>query len=110
MRLAREPLAAVRRGQDVVKALRQLVERFGRGGELARLGVQDTCLADASPHKPRAGLAGATRDMCGTWLPGRSVQATARPVPWHAGDGKHVRGGAEEHAAAGTHKLKAERL
>ena len=59
MRLEREPLAAVRLGQDVVKALRQLVERLGRGGELACLGVQDTCLADASPHKPRAGLAGA---------------------------------------------------
>ncbi len=38
VRLEREPLAAVRLGQDVVKALRQLVERLGRGGELARLG------------------------------------------------------------------------
>lgn len=58
VRLERESLAAVRLGQDVVKALRQLVERRGGGGELARLGVQDTCLADASPHKARACLAG----------------------------------------------------
>ena len=65
MRLERESLAAVCLGQHIVKALRQLVERFGRGGELARLGVQDACLADASPHKPRAGLAGAAGDMQG---------------------------------------------
>ena len=108
--LEREPLAAICLDQDVVKALRQLVEWLGRGGELTCLRVQNTRLADTSPHKPRAGLAGAAWGVQGTWLPGRGVQTTARPVPWHAGDGKHVRGGAEEHAAASAHKLKAERL
>ena len=110
MRLEREPLAAVRLGQDVVKALRQLVERLGRGGELACLGVQNTRLADASADKSRAYLAGAAGNMQGPRLPRYGVQATTRPVPWHAGDGEHVRGGAEEHAAASAHKLKAERL
>ena len=57
--LEREPLAAVRLGQDVAKALRQLAERLGGGGELACLRVQDACLADASARKARAGLAGA---------------------------------------------------
>ena len=110
MRLERESLAAICLGQHIVKALHQLVERLGGGGELACLRVQNTRLADASAHKARAGLAGATGDMCGAWLPRCGVQATARPVPWHAGDGKHVRGGAEEHAAASAHELKAERL
>ena len=110
MRLERESLAAICLGQHIVKALRQLVERLGGGGELACLRVQNTRLADASADKARAGLAGATGDMCGARLPRRGVQATARPVPWHAGDGKHVRGGAEEHAAASAHELKAERL
>ena len=108
--LEREPLAAVRLGQDVVKALRQLVERLGRGGELARLRVQNTRLADTSAAHARACLAGATGDMRGARLPRRGVQATGRPVPRHAGDGEHMRGGAEERAAASAHKLKAERL
>ena len=108
--LEREPLAAICLGQDVVKALRQLVERFGRGGELARLGVQDACLADASAAHARACLAGAAWGVQGTWLPGRGVQTTARPVPWHAGDGKHVRGGTEKHPAAGAHELETQRL
>ena len=106
----RESLAAVRLGQDVVKALCQLAEWLGGGGELACLRVQDACLTDASARKARAGLAGATRDMCGARLPRRGVQATVRPVPWHAGDGKHMRGGAEEHAAASAHELKTQRL
>ncbi len=110
VRLEREPLAAVRLGQDVVKALRQLVERLGRGGELARLRVQNTRLADTSAAHARARLAGAAWGVWGTWLPGHGVQATARPVPWHAGDGKHVRGGAEEHAAASAHELETQRL
>ena len=110
MRLERESLATVCLGQHIVKALCQLVERLGRGGELARLGVQDACLADASPHKPRAGLAGAAWGVWGTWLPRRGVQATIRPVPWHAGDGEHARGGAEEHAAASAHELKTQRF
>ena len=59
MRLERESLAAICLGQDVAKALCQLVEWLGRGGELACLRVQNARLADASPHKPRAGLAGA---------------------------------------------------
>lgn len=96
--------------QDVVKALCQLAEWLGGGGELACLRVQDACLTDASARKARAGLAGATRDMCGARLPRRGVQATVRPVPWHAGDGKHMRGGAEEHAAASAHELKTQRL
>ena len=40
----------------------------------------------------------------------RGVQATIRPVPWHAGNGKHMRGGAEEHAAASAHELKTQRF
>ena len=48
--------------------------------------------------------------MQGTWLPGRGVQTTARPVPWHTGDGKHVRGGTEKHPAASAHKLETQRL
>ena len=48
--------------------------------------------------------------MRGARLPRRGVQATIRPVPWHAGDGKHMRGGAEEHAAASAHELKTQRL
>ena len=59
MCLERESLAAICLGQHIVKALRQLVERLGGGGELACLRVQDACLADASAHKARAGLAGA---------------------------------------------------
>lgn len=59
MRLERESLAAICLGQHIVKALRQLVERLSGGGELACLRVQDACLADASAHKARAGLAGA---------------------------------------------------
>ena len=59
MGLEREPLAAVRLSQDVAKALRQLAEWLGGGGELACLWVQNTRLADASADKPRAGLAGA---------------------------------------------------
>ena len=110
MRLERESLAAICLGQHIVKALRQLVERLGGGRELACLRVQNTRLADASAHKARAGLAGATRDMCGARLPRCGVQATTRPVPWHAGDGKHVRGGAEEHAAASAHELETQRL
>ena len=108
--LEREPLAAVRLGQDVVKALRQLVERLGRGGELARLRVQNTRLADTSAAHACACLAGAAGNMQGARFPRRGVQATARPVPRHAGDGEHMRGGAEERAAASAHKLKAERL
>ena len=110
MRLERESLAAICLGQHIAKALRQLVERLSGGGEPACLRVQSTRLADASAHKARAGLAGATGDMCGARLPRCGVQATTRPVPWHAGDGKHVRGGAEEHAAAGAHKLETQRL
>ena len=72
MGLEREPLAAICLGQDVVKALRQLVERFGRGGELACLRVQNTRLADTSPHKPRAGLAGAA------WERARHLASRAR--------------------------------
>ena len=108
--LEREPLAAVRLGQDVVKALHQLVERLGRGGELARLRVQNTRLADTSAAHARARLAGAAWGVWGPRLPRRGVQATARPVPWHAGDGKHVRGGTEEHAAASAHELETQRL
>ena len=108
--LEREPLAAVRLGQDVVKALRQLVERLGRGGELARLRVQNTRLADASAAHARACLAGAAGNMQGPRLPRHGVQATARPVPWHAGDGEHARGGAEEHPAASAHELETQRL
>ena len=110
MRLERESLAAICLCQHIVKALRQLVERLGGGGELACLRVQDTRLADASAAHARACLAGAAGNMQGPRLPRHGVQATARPVPWHAGDGKHMSGGAEEYAAAGTHKLKAERL
>ena len=110
VRLEREPLAAVRLGQDVVKALRQLVGRLGGGGELACLRVQNTRLADTSAAHACACLAGAAGNMQSARFPGCGVQATARPVPRHAGDGEHARGGAEEHAAASAHKLKAERL
>ena len=110
MRFERESLAAICLGQHVVKALRQLVERLGGGGELACLRVQNTRLADTSAAHASACLASAARNMQSSRLPRRGAQATARPVPWHAGDGKHVRGGTEEHAAAGAHKLKAERL
>ena len=61
--LEREPLAAVRLGQHIVKALRQLVERLGGGGELACLRVQNTRLADTSADKSRACLAGAAGNM-----------------------------------------------
>ena len=76
MRLERESLAAICLGQHIVKALRQLVERLSGGGELACLRVQDACLADASAHKARAGLAGAAGGMRGTRLPRRGIQAT----------------------------------
>lgn len=108
--LERESLAAICLGQHIVKALRQLVERLSGGGELACLRVQNTRLADASADKSRACLAGAAGNMRGPRLPRRGVQATARPVPWHAGDGKHVRGGAEEHAAAAAHELETQHL
>ena len=110
MRFERESLAAICLGQHIVKALRQLVERLSGGGELACLRVQNTRLADTSAVHARACLAGAAGNMQGPRLPRRGVQATARPVPWHAGDGKHMRGGAEEHAASSAHKLKAQRL
>ena len=110
MRLERESLATVCLGQHIVKALCQPAEWLGRGGELACLRVQDACLADASACKACAGLAGATGDMRGARLPRRGVQATIRPVPWHAGNGKHMRCGAEEHAAASAHELKTQRF
>ena len=110
MRLERELLAAICLGQHIVKAPCQLAERLGGGGELACLRVQNTRLADASADKSRACLAGAAGNMRDPRLPRRGVQATARPVPWHAGDGKHVRGGAEEHAAASAHELETQRL
>jgi hypothetical protein len=105
MRLERESLAAICLGQHIVKALRQLVEWLGGSGELACLRVQNTRLADTSAAHVRAGLAGAAGNMQGPRLPRRGVQATIRPVPWHAGDGKHVRGGTEKHTAAGAHEL-----
>ena len=110
MRLERESLAAICLGQHIVKALRQFAERLGGGGELACLRVQDACLADASAGKSRACLAGAAGNMQGPRLPRRGVQATARPVPWHAGDGKHVRGGTEKYPAAGAHELETQRF
>ncbi len=63
MCLERESLAAICLGQHIVKALRQLVERLGGGGELACLRVQNTRLADASADKSRACLAGAAGNM-----------------------------------------------
>ncbi len=67
VRLERESLATVRLGQDIVKALRQLAERLGGGGELACLGVQDTRLADASaahaPRRPRRCSRGHARHL-----------------------------------------------
>ena len=48
--------------------------------------------------------------MRGTRLPRCGTQATIRPVPRDAGDGKHVRGGAEEHPAAGAHELETQRF
>ena len=110
MRLERESLAAICLGQHIVKALRQLVDRLSGGGELACLRVQNTRLADASADKSRACLAGAAGNMRGPRLPRRGVQATARPVPWHACDGKHVRGGAEEHAPAAAYELETQHL
>ena len=110
MRFERESLAAICLGQHIVKVTCQLVERLGGGGELACLRVQNTRLADTSAVHARARLAGAAGNMQGPRLPKRGVQATARPVPWHAGDGKHVRGGAEEHPVAGAHELKTQRF
>lgn len=110
MRLERESLAAICLGQHIVKALRQLVDRLSGGGELACLRVQNTRLADASAAHASAYLAGAAGGMRGTRLPRRGIQATVRPVPRNAGDGKHVRGGTEEHAAASAHELETQRL
>ena len=107
--LERKSLTAVCLGWHVVKALRQLVERLGGGGELARLGIQNACLANGPAGKSRAGLAGAARGMQRTRLPRYGVQTTARPVPRHTGDGKHVRGGTDEHPAARAHELESQR-